>query len=48
MKKSYIQPRIDNQQTALAFGLCVVTSIHGETPLQYGGGASSGGDVEPI
>lgn len=47
MKKTYIIP--STTSVSLLSGIvCQVGSVHGDSGLQYGGGAAPGGPVEPI
>ena len=46
MRKQYIQPLTTAQATRFTHSLCV-GSIHGNSPLQFGGG-SNGGSNNPI
>ena len=47
MKKQYIQPITRHQITCFANCICV-GSVHGNSPLHYGGGSNGGGENGPI
>ena len=47
MKKQYIQPLTKFQSTNFTQSLCV-GSVHGNSPLQFGGGSNGEGGKNPI
>ncbi len=47
MKKTYIIPSTAIQQTYSLNAICV-GSVHGNSGMKYGGGATSGSGISPI
>ena len=47
MRRQYIQPSTATQFVHSSM-ICGVGSVHGDSGMQYGGGATSGSGISPI